>query len=143
MVLDSLHDTVEALLDNYTDCVRSSSQLYAGHQDTISRAFQAQMKDIAFSRRSVQSLQTRIQGANALLSSLLAWRTSASLKQIAQEERRENNTLRRLNGKRENESSAVRILTVAILIYLPITAVCVRIPCNAPTLSSVLPNTHY
>ena len=137
VVLDSLHDTVEALLDNYTECVRSSGQLYTGDQDTISRAFQAQTKDIAFSRKSIQSLQTRMQGTNALLSSLLALRNNASLKQIAQEERRENAILRRLNEKGVNDSSAVKVLTVIILIYLPITVVCVRIPSSTPDLSDI------
>ena len=126
MVLDSLHDTVEALLDNYIEYVRSSTQLYVGDHDTISRAFQAQAKDIAFSRKSIQCLQTRIQGTNTLLSSLLALRNNVSLKQIAQEEHRENALLRRLNEKGANDSSAVKALIVIILIYLPILVVCVR-----------------
>lgn len=126
VVLDSLHDTVDALLDNYTESVRSSTQLYTGDHDTSSRAFYGQMKDIAFSRKSVQSLQTKLQGTNALFASLLALRNSASLKQITQENGRENAVLRRLNENGADDSSAVKVLTVIILIYLPITAVCVR-----------------
>ena len=132
VVLDSLHDTVDALLDNYTEYVRSSSQLYTGDYDTSSRAFQAQMKDIDSSRKNVHSLQTKMQGITSFLSNLLALRNHASLRQIAQEERRENAILRRLNEKGADDSSAVKVLTIIILIYLPITVVCVRILANLP-----------
>ena len=128
LVLDSLHDTIESLFENYTEYIRNPGQLYTRDLDTISGAFQAQIKDIAFSRRNVQSLHAKLQGMNALLSSLLALRNSVSLKQIAQEERKENAIMRRITEKGAVDASAINILTIIILIYLPITVVCVRVP---------------
>ena len=64
MGLDSLHDAADTLLDNYTECVRSSGQLYTRDHDANCGAFRAQMKDITLSRRNGQSLHTKMQGRN-------------------------------------------------------------------------------
>ena len=74
---------------------------------------------------------------SSFLSSLSALRNGVYLKQIAHEERREYILMRRMTEKSTHDSSAVKVLTIIVLIYSPITMVCVRISLSfyvSPTL---------
>ena len=59
------------------------------------------------------------------LSSLLDLGNGHSLKQLAEEARQENTTMRKLTEKSTKDAAAVKVLTMITLIYLPATVVSV------------------
>ena len=59
------------------------------------------------------------------LSSLLDLGTGNSLKELAEEARKENITMRTLTEKGTRDAAAVKVLTMITLIYLPATVVSV------------------
>ena len=62
------------------------------------------------------------------LSSLLDLGNGNSLKELAEEARRENTTMRRLTEKSTQDAAAVKVLTMITLVYLPATVVSVGAP---------------
>ena len=61
------------------------------------------------------------------LSSLLDLGNGNSLKELAEEARQENTTMRKLTEKSTRDAAAVKVLTMITLIYLPVTVVGVGI----------------
>lgn len=59
------------------------------------------------------------------LSSLLDHGNGFSLKQLAEEARKENITMRQLTEKSTKDAASVKVLTIITLIYLPATVVSV------------------
>lgn len=126
LVLESLNDTVESLSDNYADCVMSSGQTYTGDHDIINRAFQTQLKDIAFTRKNMQSLHTKLQGTRTLLSGLQAMQKCAFTRRDDKDYRRDAAFTPRVTGKGVHDPPNINVLTLGVLFYLPIVVVCVR-----------------
>ncbi len=70
-------------------------------------------------------------------SSILDLGNGQSLKQLAEETRKENVTMRKLTEKSTQDAAAVKVLTIITLIYLPTTVVLVS-NTNPPLLASCL-----
>ena len=92
----------------------------------IHRAFQMQLKDIAFTQKNMQSLQTNLQGTRAFLSSLQGMRDYGTTGQFGQEQSGEAACAKRIPGV-EHHSSTLNALTLSVLVYLPIVVACVSI----------------
>lgn len=61
------------------------------------------------------------------LSSLLELGNGHSLRQLAEESRQENLTMRNLTEKSTQDGAAVKVLTMITLVYLPATVVSVSL----------------
>ena len=61
------------------------------------------------------------------LSSLLDLGNGSSLKELAEEARQENTTMRKLTEKSTQDAAAVKVLTMITLVYLPATVVSVSV----------------
>ena len=130
LVLESLHNTVLSLSDNYGECAMSSGSTYTGDHDIVHRAFQTQLKDIAATRQNMQSLHTKLQSTRSLLSSIQAVQPAVSHRSVDQGEHKEATLASTGPGESMYDSSTVKVLTVNVLIYLPIVAVCVSFLSN-------------
>lgn len=126
LVLDSTNDTILSLLENYRrfrqdPCVWEETD--DGGYDAIEFAFQEKLKDVSSSRKKVQTLHAKLKSTIDLLSSLLDLGNGHSLRQLAEESRQENLTMRNLTEKSTQDGTAVKVLTMITLIYLPATVV--------------------
>ena len=74
------------------------------------------------------------------LSNLLDLGNGYSLKQLAEEARKENLTMRKLTEKSTRDAAAVKVLTIITLIYLPATVVSVSIFCESPQSGCLRPS---
>lgn len=126
LVLDSTNDTILSLIENYQrfrqdPCVWKEPD--DGVCDTIDFAFQEKLRYVSSSRKKVQTLHAKLKSTIELLSSLLDLGNGLSLRQIAEESRQENLTMRNLTEKSTQDGAAVKVLTMITLIYLPATVV--------------------
>ena len=151
LVLDTTYETIMSLLEKYQG-LKSNCQKYADEIDRmgfdpICEALEERQRDVLSSRKKVETLRTKLRGTTDLvsnqcstsynrvtilrrkcqLSSLLDLGNGNSLKQLAEEARKENLIIRRLTEKSMREASSVKILTIITLIYLPATVVSVSI----------------
>lgn len=127
LIFDANYDTLTSLLDRYQDfCINCHSTSEDGDRrksDFIVDALQEKQKDIYSSRNKIKTLHTKVRGTTSLLSSLLDHGNGSSLKQLAEEAKKENFTMRQLTEKSTKDAAAVKVLTVITLIYLPATVV--------------------
>ncbi|MCJ1379470.1 hypothetical protein MMC17_002571 [Xylographa soralifera] len=126
LILDSTHDTTVALTQKYEQhCViPNDSPINLNESiDSIQLALQEKQKEIELLRRKVKALQKKVDGTISLLSSLLDLGTGIFLKDVAEEARMENITIRTLTEKGTHDAGAVKVLTIITLIYLPATVV--------------------
>lgn len=127
LILDTTGDTITSLLDRYQEfCIDRDRTLDSGDRvgsDFIVCALQERQKDVHSSRNKVKTLLKKVQGTTILLSNLLDHGNGSSLKQLAEEARKENITMRELTEKGTKDAAAVKVLTIITLIYLPATVV--------------------
>lgn len=148
LIFDATCDTITSLLDKYQNFrVGCDSSWDGGNRmgsDLIVCALQERQEDVQSSRNKVKSLHKKVQGTTNLvskcflniqvhctlknssqLSSLLDHGNGSSLKQLAEEARKENITMRQLTEKSTKDAAAVKVLTIITLVYLPATVVSV------------------
>ena len=148
LIFDATYETITSLLSRYQDfCIGCDSTWHDGDKmepDFIVSALQERQKDVHSSRNKVKTLHKKVEGTTSLvsnllskiqvcfalrcklqLSSLLDHGNGSSLKQLAEEARKENITMRRLTEKSTKDAAAVKVLTIITLIYLPATVVSV------------------
>ncbi|KAL9136704.1 MAG: hypothetical protein Q9175_002081 [Cornicularia normoerica] len=129
LIFDATSDTITSLLDRYQEfCIGYDSTSDGGdgtESDFIICALQERQKDVLSSRNKVKTLHKKVQGTTNLLSTLLDHGNGLSLKQLAEEARKENITMRQLTEKSTKDAAAVKVLTIITLIYLPATVVSV------------------
>ena len=146
LVFDSLYNTIQALLRHYNQfCLASEVESKNDAFDYISDALSEKSEDVVLNRKKIQSLHTKVKGTIELVSSglscvgdpqvttwtqlsnLLDLGNGFSLKQLAEEAKNENTTIRKLAEKSTGDAAAVKVLTIITLIYLPATVVSVSI----------------
>ena len=147
LMFDATYDTITSLLSRYQEfCIGCDSTWRDGGKmepDFIVSALQERQKDVHSSRNKVKNLHKKVEGTTSLvskvlsgiicfalrcifqLSSLLDHGNGSSLKQLAEEAKKENITMRRLTEKSTKDAAAVKVLTIITLIYLPATVVSV------------------
>ncbi|KAF6234581.1 hypothetical protein HO173_007207 [Letharia columbiana] len=127
LIFDATRDTITSVLDRYQEfCIGCGSTSDDGGRmgsDFIVCALQERQKDVHSSRNKVKILHKKVQGTANLLSSLLDHGNGSSLKQLAEEARKENIAMRQLTEKSTKDAAAVKVLTIITLIYLPATVV--------------------
>lgn len=127
LVLDSTADTISSVAEMYKQFCRNSlaisQDVNDDEFDLISFSLQEKQRDTIQNRKKVETLQAKIQGTANLLSSLLDLGNGHSIKQLAEEARKENSAIRQLTEKSTRDAAAVKVLTIITLIYLPATAV--------------------
>ena len=150
LVLDSIFDTISSLAETYKQFLLDSSareeSVGNGDFDPVAFRLQEKLREVMSSRKKVENLHTKVQSTTNLvsnpaslarsvilnkpsikLSSLLDLGNGLSLKQLAEEARKENIVMRKLTEKGTKDAAAVKVLTIITLIYLPATVVSVSI----------------
>lgn len=153
LILDSTAETVASLLRNYHSycraCRARSQDTNLEEPDMVTVALEEQEREVSSSRRKIETLLRKVQGSIQLvrrlyfpglysralisyqLSSLLDLGNGHSLKELAEEARQENTTMRKLTEKSTKDAAAVKVLTMITLIYLPATVVSVGHSANS------------
>ena len=91
--------------------------------DTIAYMFLERIKEIEFIQSQLKALDGRVKSSVQLLSSLLDLENGQSLRKLAEESRQENVAMRILSEKASADASAVKVITIITLIYLPTSVV--------------------
>ncbi|MCJ1402112.1 hypothetical protein MMC11_005331 [Xylographa trunciseda] len=126
LILDSTYDTVLAFGQKYEQYCHSANESSINLDeslDSIQLALQEKQREVELLQRKVKALHKKVNGTISLLSSLLDLGTGNSLKELAEEARKENITMRLLTEKGTRDAAAVKVLTMITLIYLPATVV--------------------
>ncbi|MCJ1263928.1 hypothetical protein MMC22_003798 [Lobaria immixta] len=142
LVLDSTSDTISSVAEMYKQFCQGSSKIYEDLNDDefdlISFSLQEKQRDVVQNRKKIETLHAKIQGTATLLSSLLDLGNGSSIKQLAEEARKENYAIRQLTEKSTRDAAAVKVLTMITLIYLPATAVLVSLDSNSIFFSNII-----
>jgi Mg2+ and Co2+ transporter CorA len=92
-------------------------------EETLSNGFSEILNETKLYLTKAQVLEKRIQGASALLSGLLDYENAYSLRLLAEEARNDNTAMRNLTEKATKDSSAIKIITIITVFFLPATVV--------------------
>ena len=117
-ILVSLQEKYHVLFLGHDDVNLSSTR-----NDTVAFTFQEKIREIAFVRQQLRALNERVKSGVQLLSSLLDLENGRSLNKLAIEARQENAVMRALSQKATADASAVKVITIITLIYLPTSVV--------------------
>lgn len=124
-MLDATANILTSLQEKYHILfLRHSEVLLAAiRDDPLAFAFQEKIREVAFLRQQLQALQDRVKSGVQLLSSLLDLKNGHSLRKLAEESKQENAVMKSLSEKATADASAVKVITIITLVYLPTSVV--------------------
>ena len=91
--------------------------------DPIAFGFHEKLQELKFLRQKLESLHKRVKAIEQLSSSALDLENGHSLRELAEEARRESKVMHSLTEKATQDAAAVKVITVITMIYLPLTVV--------------------
>lgn len=124
-MLDSTLDILTSLQEKYHvfSCGHEGLPLGSIRTDRIAFGFHEAVREVQLIRKQLDALYERVKSSVQLLSSLLDLENGQSLQKLAEESRKENTAMRILTEKSGADASAVKVITIITLIYLPTSVV--------------------
>jgi hypothetical protein len=124
-MLDATSNILTSLQEKYHILFLGHSEvsIAAIRDDPLAFSFQEKIREVTFLRQQLQALNDRVKSGVQLLSSLLDLKNGQSLRKLAEESKRENAVMKSLSEKATADASAVKVITIITLIYLPTSVV--------------------
>jgi hypothetical protein len=124
-MLDATANILTSLQEKYHIMFLGHSEVFVAaiRDDPLAFVFQEKIREVACLRQQLQALQDRVKSGVQLLSSLLDLKNGQSLRKLAEESREENAVMKSLSEKATADASAVKVITIITLVYLPTSVV--------------------
>ena len=117
-ILTSLQEKYHVLFLGHDDVILSWVR-----NDVLAFTFQEKIREIAFVRQQLRALDERVKSGVQLQSSLLDLENGRTLRKLAIEAKEENAVMKGLTQKATSDASAVKVITIITLVYLPTSVV--------------------
>ncbi|KAI9740341.1 MAG: hypothetical protein M1834_004920 [Cirrosporium novae-zelandiae] len=119
LVLESSAETISILSERYQQIneslINHSTGINSRKCDTIVAVFREKAQEVSYAHKRADALLSKSRGTMKL--------SGNALKILGEESRSENTAMRQLAEKSTRDASAVKVLTIITLIYLPSTVV--------------------
>ncbi|KAJ4394950.1 hypothetical protein N0V91_011165 [Didymella pomorum] len=124
LCLDSTSDTLTTFAEMYERFRHDSEEARPVHAlDAVAVALAEKAKEIRYTKRKAEALQSKVQNTRTLISSLLERQSGHNINHQIGALHKGNNIMHTIAEKNSRDSSSMRVLTIITMIYLPCTIV--------------------